>query len=99
MKSVMTAGMEFGKQLTEQNPEMAEVMGFDGSQVKFLEPYCTGEKYLTLYVPYHTGEKSLTLSHTGEKSLTLHVPYHNGEKSLTLSHTGEKSLSLHVPYL
>ena len=65
MKSVMTAGMEFGKQVTEQNPEMAEVMGFDGSQVQFLVPYCTREKYLTLHVPYHNGEKSLT----------LHVPY------------------------
>ena len=66
MKSVMTAGMEFGKQLTEQNPEMAEVMGFDGSQVQFLVPYCTGEKYLTLHVPYHNGEKSLALSHRRE---------------------------------
>ena len=34
MKSVMTAGMQFGKQLTDQNPEMAEVMGFDESQVQ-----------------------------------------------------------------
>ena len=47
MKSVMTAGMKFGKQLTDQNPEMAEMMGFDGSQVQFLVPHCTGEKSLT----------------------------------------------------
>ena len=35
MKSVMTAGLDFGKQLTDQNPEMAEIMGPDGVQVRF----------------------------------------------------------------
>ena len=39
----MTAGMEFGKQLTEQNPETAEMIGFDGSQVQSLTLLYRGE--------------------------------------------------------
>ena len=34
MKSMMSAGLEFGKQISEKNPELAQMMGMDGIQVR-----------------------------------------------------------------